>query len=184
MKRRILILIIAAAMLSAAAIGTLAYFTTAKTAVNVITSGSVSMLLHDELPDGTVFPADGLHDLMPGDTAGKVVYVENVGNNAFYTRVRLDNIMLSAQGSELDADKIQLDIDDTNWALGSDGWYYYLSPVEKDGETTPLFTQVTFSPEMGNGYMNAEVRIEIVAQAVQQANNGATVWQAAGWPAA
>jgi hypothetical protein len=31
--------------------------------------------------------------------------------------------------------------------------------------------------------MNADVSIEVIAQAVQKTNNGATVWQAAGWPA-
>ena len=49
MKRRNMILIAAAAvMLSAAAIGTIAYFTATGTAVNTITAGNIRMALHDE----------------------------------------------------------------------------------------------------------------------------------------
>ena len=121
---------------------------------------------------------------MPGDTADKIVYVENTGDNAFYTRIKLKNSIVAAgEGASLDFDKVQLNIDTTNWVLGADGWYYCQSAVGKGENTPPLFTQVTFSPNMSNGYMDAKVSIEVVAQAVQKANNGDAVWQAAGWPA-
>jgi hypothetical protein len=49
--------------------------------------------------------------------------------------------------------------------------------------TEPLFTTVSFSIEMGNIYQNSRSTVEINAQATQVANNGTTVFEAAGWPA-
>ena len=47
----------------------------------------------------------------------------------------------------------------------------------------PLFTTVTFAPEMGNEYQNSTAHIDVKADAVQVANNGDAVLEAAGWPA-
>lgn len=183
MKKRIILLTALAAMILAAAGGSIAYFTVQATTSNVITAGNVVMALHDETADGEVFPQEGLRALMPGDTADKVVYVENTGDHAFYTRIKLRCSAQSSDGSALNFDKISLNIDTANWQLGSDGWYYYSTAVEKSTQTGPLFTEVTLLPDTGNDYMDADVSIEVIAQAVQKANNGATVWQAAGWPA-
>ena len=183
MKKKIILLTALAAIILAAAGGSIAYFTVQATTSNVITAGNVVMALHDETADGTAFVQEGLSALMPGDTADKIVYVETTGAHAFYTRVKLRCKAQSSGGSALSFDKIALNIDTTNWQLGTDGWYYYSSVLEKGTQTGPLFTEVTLLPETGNEYMNADVSIEVVAQAVQKANNGATVWQAAGWPA-
>lgn len=182
MKRKILILAVTVIALSVAAAGTVAYFTTQGRAANVITAGNVKMELHDETADGADFPQDGLGDMMPGDTATKIVYVENTGDNAFYTRIKLKNTLQSGTGEQLSFDQIHLNIDAANWILGSDGWYYYRSAVEKGQKTAPLFTEVAFDPGMGNPYMDARVEIEVTAQAVQRTNNGDTAWQADGWP--
>lgn len=182
MKKKLILLASLAAILLAAAGGSIAYFTTHATATNVITAGNVRMTLHDETADGKAFPQEGLSTLMPGDTADKIVYVENTGDNAFYTRIKLRCSAQSPDGAALSFDKIALNINTANWQLGADGWYYYNSAVEKGAQTGPLFTEVTLLPDTGNAYMDANVSIEIVAQAVQKANNGATVWQAVGWP--
>ena len=183
MKKRLFLLAVLALMLSAAAAGTAAYFSVKGDTANSITMGNVKMLLHDETADGKAFPENGLNGLMPGEKAGKVVYVENTGDNAFYSRIKLENTVTPEKGdAKPGLDKIQLNIDTANWQLGADGWYYYKSAVEKGGKTAPLFTEVTLASNMGNDYMNASVRIKVTAQAVQQANNGGTAWQAAGWP--
>ncbi len=181
MKRSMLIIALAAILLAAAG-GSIAYFTTQATASNMITAGNVRMTLHDETADGQAFPQDGLSVLMPGDIADKIVYVENTGDHAFYARIKLNCYAKSPDGSALSFDQIALNIDTTNWQLGSDGWYYYGSAVETGAQTKPLFTEVTLLPDTDNAYMDAKVSIGVVAQAVQKANNGATVWQAAGWP--
>jgi len=184
MKRKILVLALTVIALSVAAAGTIAYFTAQGRAANVITAGNVKMALHDETAEGVDFPQEGLHGMMPGDTADKIVYVENTGDNAFYTRIRLTNVILKdGEDTRLSFDMIHLDIDTANWYPGMDGWYYYRSSVEKDDQTSPLFTEVTFDPGMGNSYMDVSVQIEVTAQAVQCVHNGDTSWLAAGWPA-
>ena len=42
---------------------------------------------------------------------------------------------------------------------------------------------MTFNKTMGNEYQGATATVDIVAQAVQTANNGKTVTAATGWPA-
>jgi predicted ribosomally synthesized peptide with SipW-like signal peptide len=183
MKLKLVSLLTLAAILLAAAGGSIAYFTATGTAANVIAAGNVNIALHDETASGSAFSQEGLSALMPGDTADKIVYVENTGDNAFYTRVKLYCSARTPGGSALSFDNIALNIDTVHWQSGTDGWYYYSAAVEQGAQTEPLFTEVTLLPETGNDYMDADVSIRIVAQAVQKANNGATVWQAAGWPA-
>ena len=76
------VLLLAVALL---AVGTWAYFSAVGTADNVITMGSVKLALHDEDGNGNPFTTVRV---MPGSVVNKVVYVENVGTGAFYTRVR------------------------------------------------------------------------------------------------
>lgn len=55
-----------------------------------------------------------------------------------------------------------------------DGYYYYTKDggVVKPGEvTTPLFGYVTFDKTMGNEYQNAQVIINVIAEATQVKNN-------------
>ena len=183
MKKKLILLTALAAIILAAAGGSIAYFTVTGTAQNMITAGNVKMALHDGTGDGEAFPQEVLNTLMPGDAVDKIVYVENTGDNAFYTRIKLNCSAQSSDGKALDAGNIAFNIDTANWQLGADDWYYYRSAVDRGAQTTPLFTEVSLLPETGNDYMNADVSIRVTAQAVQWANNGATVWQAAGWPA-
>lgn len=65
---------------------------------------------------------------------------------------------------------------------GKDGYYYYKEALKPGEVTAPIFTAVTFKPEMGNEYQNATATVDVSAQAVQTANNGDTVMDAKGWP--
>ena len=58
----------------------------------------------------------------------------------------------------------------------------YIEALEKSETTAPLFDEIVFSPTMGNDYQNSTAAVTIYVQAVQTANNGNTVWEAAGWP--
>ena len=72
--------------------------------------------------------------------------------------------------------------DATNWTQ-KDGWWYYNTTIASGETTKPLFDEVVFSgPYMDNKYQSCTVVIDVTAQAVQKANNGATVWEALGWP--
>lgn len=182
-KRRLVLLALALCIAAVTATGTLAYFTAEETAHNVITTGYLDMILHETTTGGKPFPEEGLDNLMPGMVVDKVVTVENAGTVDFYLRVALDEEITPAQGvqAELNFDHITLDINEDDWTLAKDGYYYYNSAI-KAGETTePLFTTVTFEPEMGNEYMNAHVEITVRAQAVQSRNNGDSPLTAVGW---
>ena len=69
----------------------------------------------------------------------------------------------------------------TNHWTEKDGYYYYTKPLKPGEVTAPIFTAVTFNADMGNEYQNATATVDVFAQAVQTANNGATVMDAQGW---
>lgn len=182
-KRRLVLLALALCIAAVTATGTLAYFTAEETAHNVITTGYLDMILHETTTGGKPFPEEGLDNLMPGMVVDKRVTVENAGTVDFYLRVALDEEITPAQGvqAELNFDHITLDINEDDWTLAKDGYYYYNSAIKAGATTEPLFTTVTFEPEMGNEYMNAHVEITVRAQAVQSRNNGDSPLTAVGW---
>lgn len=182
MRRKLILVAAVTAVLLTAIYGTLAYFTAEGKTANVITAGNIKMALHQETADGKP-SSSNVGGLMPGQIVDRIVYVENTGDNAFYSRIKLKPAVRSQNGTVLSFDQISLDIDTVNWKLGADGWYYYQSAMGKGSTSKPLFKQVGFAPAMGNDYMNASVSIEVVAQAVQCANNGDSVERAVGWPA-
>lgn len=68
------------------------------------------------------------------------------------------------------------------WKFNRDDRSFYYEKVLAPGEITePVMEEVRFSAEMGNAYQNCTANIVISAQAVQTANNGDTVMEAAGW---
>ena len=83
-----------------------------------------------------------------------------------------------------DGDKPRLTrLNTADWTE-KDGYYYYTKPLKPGEVTAPIFTAVTFKADMGNEYQNATATVDVFAQAVQTANNGATVMDAQGWPKA
>ena len=162
------VLLLAVALL---AVGTWAYFSAVGTADNVITMGSVKLALHDEDGNGNPFTTVRV---VPGSVVNKVVYVENVGTGAFYTRVQITPEILNADSERMPLDPSEhllvLDLNDTDWIAGADGYYYYNGAVDPKTATTQLFSRVTFSTKMGNEYQNSTVHIYVTAEAVQTAN--------------
>jgi len=183
MKQKSAVLALIAIMFAILASGTYAYFTTEDTARNVITSGYVDIELVEkhENEDGTVvdFP-DKITGVMPGSSVSKIVSVTNTGAKS-WIRLAVELKVTAKDGTELPTDVISYTVDETKW-LVKDGVYYYRQPVETGAPTDILFDQVNFSTAMGNEYQNCEVNLIVTAQAVQFANNGTTVEEAAGWP--
>lgn len=60
---------------------------------------------------------------------------------------------------------------ETDWTY-LDGYYYYNRALAPGETTVPLFTTVTFAPEMGNEYQNSTAYVEVKVGAVQADNNG------------
>lgn len=181
-KKRYLSIAVLIAALAVVATGTAAYFTAEETSYNVITTGMLHMELVEETTDGAPWPEDGVTGVMPGVAVDKVVYVENVGSVPFFTRIAMDQIIMDAQGAEgtLSLEYVMLDLNTEDWTE-KDGFYYYNHILEPGEKTEPLFTKVSFSPEMGNEYQDATLEIYVLAQAVQSKNNGTDPLSALGW---
>ena len=176
------------AVIATVASGTSAFFTEEERAHNVITTGNVDI----DLIEMADLDGDGKGDVQfedvkgvtPGEEVSKIVTVENTGSQPAYVRILVDKtITLKDNPTEKeDESLVECDINTTDWKE-QDGFYYYNTPLEAGAETAPLFTTVTFSEKMGNLYQSSEISIDIQAQATQVANNGATVFDALGWPA-
>lgn len=169
MKKKWTIAAVLVLVVALLAVGTWAYFSAVGRADNVITMGSVKLALHDE--DGAGQPFTTV-SAMPGSVVDKVVYVENVGSGAFYTRVKITPEVVDANGELVpltDRSLLTLDLS-TDWIPGTDGYYYYNGTLSPKAATSKLFNHVTFSKDMGNEYQNTTVHIYVTAEAVQTAN--------------
>ena len=182
-RNRMLGLALIIGVLATVATGTYAYFTAEETAYNVITTGRLQMELVEETTGGEPWPEGGIENIMPGVAVDKIVYVENAGSVEFYTRIAMDQIIEAAEGveAELSFEYITLDLNEEEWIAAEDGFYYYYRALKPGEKTEPLFTKVSFGPELGNEYMNAKVEVYVLAQAVQSANNGSEPTKALGW---
>lgn len=184
--RKIFAAAIIAICLSIVAYGTLAYFTYEDTATNVITAGNIKIAVQEwTLNDaGERVPFTNPIQVMPGQVVSKIAEVKNTGDHTAWIRIALDEVLTLADGSTDTSEKAVLsyNIDSQKWILHSDGYYYYHEPVAAGETTAPLFTEVTFSAQMGNVYQESIATITVHAQGVQKANNGETVFEAAGWP--
>lgn len=180
MKRKIIIIAAIVACVSLLAMGSLAYFTAEDQAENHITAGNLDIEVVEIGENGLPFVDQ--EGVMPGDVIAKEVTILNTGDNDAWIRVKV-TIACTVNGVELPLDGITLDYNTTDWTLDEDGFYYYNNPVEGGDSTTALFNTVTFSTALGNEYQNAQLTINVEADAVQVANNGSTVSEAQGWPA-
>ena len=125
--------------------------------------------------------------IMPGRVVKKNVLVKNVGTIPVYVRAKITaNIQLSEKetGNEglLDYSLIEYDIDTDHWQY-QDGYYYYLTPLNEGKSTKSLLSAVTFSTRMGNLYKDSRITLTVNMEIVQSNYNGATVFDATGWPA-
>lgn len=183
MKRKLAIVFGLMAVLSVISTGTLAYFTTTVTTDNVVTAGNMELEIHDKITD-TDEDFSIEKAVMPGDVIGETVTVENTGGHPLYLRIKLTK---GVNDENLTADNcLAMDIDTTVWEYREDNgeWYYYYKEVLGAGETTPpLFTEVRIvGTEVDNRYRGKDFKVNISAYAVQSENNGATVFDAFGWP--
>lgn len=183
-KRKLFSLAVIAMCLSIVGTGTLAYFTDSTTAHNVITTGNIDIELIETKADGSIFT--DVIGVMPGTEVSKIVQVKNVGDNAAWVRVNVDKEIKLRSGETGDADtylSINYNTGDgkTQWTKAGEYYYYNqaLAPTEK---TSPLFSEVLFSANMGNEYQNSTAQVYVYAQATQVDNNGTGALDAAGWP--
>lgn len=161
----------------------LAYYTVIGTATNVVTSGSITLKIHEQTKDGEPFPVQGVR-VRPGDKVGKEVTVENTCTQPFYLRVRLTNgvekLLLPVE------DVFAFDLNTADWTLHEDGCYYYNHVLQPGQRTSHLFKEVELVREQVAGRFGGHtLTLTVTAEAVQSKNNPADhPWQAQGWPGA
>ena len=181
MKRKLLILSVLAICIATLAAGTLAYFTSEGKAHNVITTGGVKIAVQEWADENKQTPFENLEGIMPGMTVTKIAEIKNTGASDAWVRVKVEkSIKLKGEGTP-DTGLVELALNTADWTE-KDGYYYYTKVLKPGEVTAPIFTAVTFKPDMGNEYQNATATVDVTAQAVQTANNGATVMDAQGWP--
>lgn len=188
MKRKLLLLSVMVICIAIAAAGTLAFFNGDATAHNVITTGKVGITVNEYAKYDAADTAkreeftNNQTGIMPGTTVDKIVVVSGEDGTAdAWVRVKFVTKVTSADGTELNANKIQLNTG-ANWIDGKDGWFYYNAPVKANQEAAPALLSVQFDATMGNAYQGATATVDVLAQAVQCANNGETALTASGWP--
>lgn len=181
MKRKLLILSVLAICIATLAAGTIAFFTAEGKAHNVITTGGVEIAVQEWADDEKTKPFENLSGVMPNTTVTKIAEIKNTGASDAWVRVKVEkSIKLQGEGTP-DTGLVELTINTTDWTE-KDGYFYYTKALKPGEVTAPIFTAVTFKADMGNEYQNATATVDVSAQAVQTANNGATAMDAKGWP--
>lgn len=193
MKKKLMVLALAAICAATIASGSLAYFTASERAHNTIISGNVDIEIVEKMKvDGSNelkdFPIeDGIDGIMPGTSVSKIVRVKNSGSAKAWIRVKIDMSILKDKKEEMpltlkDGTKvISFQVLD-GWIDGKDGYFYYEDPVSSDTLTDPIFESVEFHKATGNDYQSCQANVKVYAQAVQVDNNGKSVLEAKGWP--
>lgn len=188
MKRKLLLLSVMVICIAIAAAGTLAFFNGDATAHNVITTGKVGITVNEYSkydPDERVKYENNQTGIMPGTTVNKIVVVSGEDGTAdAWVRVKFTKSIQLAAGKQgkVDLGLIKLNTG-ANWIDGEDGWFYYNAPVKANQEAAPALLSVQFDATMGNAYQGATATVDVLAQAVQCANNGTSAQTAGGWPA-
>lgn len=179
-KTKLMLIAIAAIIITILSQGSLAYYAYVDTADNVVTSGAIKLQIHEKTAAGNDFPEDGIL-IMPGALVSKRVMIENICNHPFYLRLE---IVDGIDSTTLSSDEcLALDINEKDWTY-IDGYYYYNDIVPPYTMTTPIFTEVEIvGDKVDNSYIGRTLYLTVNAFAVQSENNVADKpWNAEGWP--
>ena len=207
MKKKLLSLALMTIFISLMALGSAAFFTKDAYTTNIITTGTVSLLLDEHLAkdqwtavtkqvgEQEVIVAYAFNDpVMPGVKVEKKPTIKNNGSQPFFLRAKVEKTVVAADKVTVkDASVVLIECLD-GWQLNEDGWWYYTKKDASDavnpGEEITLFDGVMLKPETGNDYQNCTVTISVRAQAVQSKNQtdgqGKAILDAPaamGWPA-
>lgn len=145
--------------------------------INSISVGTVNGKIREEYTEP--------HDLAPGADVKKVVNIENTGSmpalvrakfvkQCGYSRDSSGNIVVD---SRIDTSKILINVDETSWIDGEDGYYYYNQILEAGATTSnPLFKKYTISSTAGNEYRNAKCDIIVSTNIIEATSNSPSEW--------
>ena len=195
MKKKTLAFVLALLVcVSFAAGATQAYFTSQVATHNVITTGGVSVVLHEQQADGTAYPRDPVK-AMPGSVITKKAFVENLDADA-YIRAKYTLQVRDPKGKVIQLTQAELEDliivtgTDSRWKDCGDGWLYYSEVLNNSDKKTTgyLLTTVELSgPNITSKYAGCSFDVIVQAQAVQAKNNQPKVEgnlsTLGGWPA-
>ena len=171
MKKRIVLMGVAAALTATALIGgSLAYFQAdgndVRQQINTKTLGiSLKDAKNGNLPSGTVL----LPNAMPGEDKeleNKLV-VSNTGDTPLYTRVTISKSWGAGdensfvKDSEKDSGAIEFDGNDENMYL------YYTKPVDVNSQTDAVLDRIKIAEDLKNEYADKSIKIDVEVDAVQ-----------------
>ncbi|MEF9916514.1 MAG: TasA family protein [Lachnospiraceae bacterium] len=187
-KKKIAITITSLSLLFVVAIGaSLAYFTDKDNKENTVTMGNIDISLKETMEEnGKEVPYKDPVNVKPGQTVSKIPNIKNEsGINDCYVRAIIT--ITNPKG----ADPL-LTIADLNIAAGwnvvsisANSWYCYCNSVIAPNAIVQPFTKVLIPEKWSNIVSNTELKIDIVAEAIQADNftpekdgaNNITAWK-------
>lgn len=168
MKKKIFAIAFAAILAVTAITGaSLAYLTDEEEATNVFTVGNVDIELTE--PNWEATGKAEAEDVYPGEPLAKDPTVENVGKNPCFVRISvsaLDQFAEDYNGAMITyrTDYVEGALGD-DWALHTDGYFYYTKVLAVDEKTDALFDQIVIPFALENSEKTED--IIVTAQAVQ-----------------
>ena len=170
-NKRIIALAGTVALVGVVGVGaTLAYFTDTDNTLNTVTMGHVDIDL-----DEPIFSEENenntIENVTPNQTITKDPTITvKAGSESCYLRAK---VQINGLEPNWDAELLEgINIDDSQWILSDDGYYYFQYAVGKTGvdQKFKLFDTVTIPEEWGNGMTDKTFTIGITAEAIQADN--------------
>ncbi len=170
-NKRIIALAGTVALVGVVGVGaTLAYFTDTDNTLNTVTMGHVDIDL-----DEPIFSEENenntIENVTPNQTITKDPTITvKAGSESCYLRAK---VQINGLEPNWDAELLEgINIDDSQWILSDDGYYYFQYAVGKTGvdQKFKLFDTVTIPEEWGNEMTDKTFTIGITAEAIQADN--------------
>ena len=189
MKKKLTLIVTCVALVAAIAVGgTLAWFTDSKDVTNTVTFGNVKIdLTEPQFSQNN--PNNTISNVAPGQTITKDPTIKNTGNNPCWIRVRIDATLdgkpvdlafKNDVANDSNNDKVYTDMEKGNWEKRTDGYFYWKSRLDSNGELK-VFNEATIPGKWDNDTAKGELKITVKAEALQATNNG-NAYQEAKWP--
>lgn len=185
-NRKLLLLILAAAVAVLATGVSLAYYQASMDTDNPFETTEAKVYM-----DETFDASDGW---VPGEEKQKEVRLGNDGTMDTVLRIRFSPELELADGTKVtDQDVLSgfaLNFTDSfseNWVKGTDGWYYFKKVLGAGEQTDPTLKSVTMSDAVGNDvhgkrtdYTGAVLKVNVESQMVQASAAGSAA-QVQNW---
>ena len=168
MKKKLLaISVVVIIAITAIASASLAYLTDEEEAENVFTVGNVDIDLTE--PNWNATGKEEAQDVYPGEPLAKDPTVENIGANPCFVRISVSNLDQFAEKYEGAMITYRTNYVDgalgDDWALHTDGYFYYTKVLAVGEKTDALFDQVVIPFALENS--ETTENIVVTAEAVQ-----------------